>query len=357
VNGKCKCHLNGTNYFSGERACHTGNKSVNECNDGNWNYSVDVCETNEICKDGQCVKDDIKTCQNWDKTVVSVGYSGCPERQAVGYCTINGWFGQSACGTGRVCVNGKCVTDSQTKNCTSDTNQTIVAGSTTRFCYNGSVHQCDVNGNYIPRDLCMYGCINGVCQPQSSLIQCTDHYGKKVNPNFAGCVGVAQVSRCLTNGQWSIKSADIINCGVDERCMNGQCQKIYCYGTETVSPNATACKTTSSLAVCRRNPTTGVAEWGSEDTCESGECRNGGCVNEEKKCTQCTTSVGNRTRGDADCDGKVTLNDWALWFKEFESGKGTEQKKTWFADFTCDGKVKNDDLDIWFTNYLIDQRK
>jgi hypothetical protein len=356
VNGKCKCNLNGTNYLSGERACNTGNTAVNECNDGNWNYNVDICSSNEVCRNGKCELNDVKTCQNWDKTVVSVGYSGCPEKQAVGYCTINGWFGQSACGTGRVCVNGKCVTDSQPKNCTSDTNQTIVAGSSTRFCYNGSVYQCDIDGNYIPKDLCMYGCVNGICNSPPQLNQCTDHYGNKVDANDEGCSNVFQVSKCQDDGEWSIKSSDITNCGVDERCWNGKCEKIVCEGYENASPINQACKTSDSVGTCIRN-SEGLPQWISVIKCSSGECKDGKCVNDEVKCTQCTTVAGNKGKGDADCDGKVTLNDWALWFKEFDSGKGTEQKKTWLADFNCDGKVDNSDLDIWFTSYLNENDK
>jgi hypothetical protein len=204
---------------------------------------------------------------------------------------------------------------------------------------------------------CPYGCLEGgVCRDKNELTNCNDFYKYEVNSLTLGCSKVDEVSLCQDDGTWSSNISNIKICDVSERCFNGKCEKISCSGEETVSPNQKGCVTTSSSAVCLRDSTTGKAMWGNINKCDSGICEDGACVAEEIKCTLCADGH-DRSRGDADCDGVVTLNDWALWFKEFESGKGTEEKNNWSADFVCDGKVDKSDLNRWFTNYMVDQRK
>jgi hypothetical protein len=60
-----------------------------------------------------------------------------------------------------------------------------------------------------------------------------------------------------------------------------------------------------------------------------------------------------KVKGDANCDGYITVDDYSTWHKEYyEGNKGTVVKKTWEADFTgpngkCDGKVTVDDYSLW----------
>jgi hypothetical protein len=47
------------------------------------------------------------------------------------------------------------------------------------------------------------------------------------------------------------------------------------------------------------------------------------------------------------------MDDYSLWYKEFQDGDGTLVKKDWHADFTgsdgmCDGKVNMDDYSLWY---------
>jgi hypothetical protein len=60
-----------------------------------------------------------------------------------------------------------------------------------------------------------------------------------------------------------------------------------------------------------------------------------------------------KAKGDATCDGTINMDDYSLWYKEFQDGDGTLVKKDWHADFTgpdgmCDGKVNMDDYSLWY---------
>jgi hypothetical protein len=64
-----------------------------------------------------------------------------------------------------------------------------------------------------------------------------------------------------------------------------------------------------------------------------------------------------KSKGDANCDGVININDYSLWHTEFYSGDaGSVVKKTWNADFTgpngkCDGKVDIRDFSLWHSNF------
>ena len=67
-------------------------------------------------------------------------------------------------------------------------------------------------------------------------------------------------------------------------------------------------------------------------------------------CTVCQT-VGDRSKGDANCDGVVNILDFSAWrLEKFDQKADRTQKKTWRADFNCDGYVKADDFSIWLHN-------
>jgi len=71
------------------------------------------------------------------------------------------------------------------------------------------------------------------------------------------------------------------------------------------------------------------------------------------KCTQCSGKPQAKSKGDADCSGTTTLNDYSIWRSEFISGSlGTGVKIDWRADFDCDGKVTLNDFSIWRENFV-----
>lgn len=70
-------------------------------------------------------------------------------------------------------------------------------------------------------------------------------------------------------------------------------------------------------------------------------------------CTQCAGHPDWKVKGDADCSGTTTINDFSVWKSEYISGNfGTETKNSWNADFNCDGKVTLNDGSIWTANFI-----
>ena len=61
-----------------------------------------------------------------------------------------------------------------------------------------------------------------------------------------------------------------------------------------------------------------------------------------------------KTKGDANCDGKINIYDYSLWHGNFYAGNlGSVVKNNWNADFTgtngvCDGKVDVLDYSQWY---------
>jgi antitoxin component YwqK of YwqJK toxin-antitoxin module len=71
------------------------------------------------------------------------------------------------------------------------------------------------------------------------------------------------------------------------------------------------------------------------------------------KCTPCAGSTF-KSKGDANCDGKVDINDIAIWRSESkDQNGGTANKNNWLADFNCDGFVNNLDEIIWLNQYRL----
>jgi hypothetical protein len=74
-------------------------------------------------------------------------------------------------------------------------------------------------------------------------------------------------------------------------------------------------------------------------------------------CTKCKSSAIGKSGGDANCDGKVDISDYSLWYKEYHQGNlGALVKNNWNADFTgpdgvCDGKVDKSDYSKWNTSF------
>ena len=188
--------------------------------------------------------------------------------------------------------------------------------------------------------------------------QCTTYDGIKINSGAFGCSTYQHLNKC-NNGYWSSNAGEVSLCTGSKKCINNQCVDVFCPGAEgNVAAGSSGCRTSSARAICMVNAS-GNAVWGADIPCASGVCKNGACEGEALKCSKCANNM-DRAKGDADCDGKITLNDWAIWLKEFETGKGTEVRTNWLADFDCDGKVTGDelgDLNIWFSSYLEYQSK
>ncbi|MBP9817555.1 hypothetical protein KBC75_02230 [Candidatus Shapirobacteria bacterium] len=61
----------------------------------------------------------------------------------------------------------------------------------------------------------------------------------------------------------------------------------------------------------------------------------------------------NKTKGDANCDGMVDIDDRSLWTKEYTTDRGAEtMSKVWLSDFDCDSKVTIYDRSIWTQNFI-----
>jgi len=70
------------------------------------------------------------------------------------------------------------------------------------------------------------------------------------------------------------------------------------------------------------------------------------------KCTQCANNPGAKLKGDADCTGDTSINDYQIWIDEFRAGQmGQLNKNSWRADFDCTGMVDINDYQIWIDNF------
>jgi len=69
-------------------------------------------------------------------------------------------------------------------------------------------------------------------------------------------------------------------------------------------------------------------------------------------CTQCPGKVNTKLKGDADCSGTITLNDYSIWRSEYHSGHlGLLNKNSWYSDYNCNGKADLTDALIWRINF------
>jgi len=69
-------------------------------------------------------------------------------------------------------------------------------------------------------------------------------------------------------------------------------------------------------------------------------------------CTQCPGEVNTKLKGDADCSGTITLNDYSIWRSEYHSGHlGLLNKNSWYSDYNCNGKADLTDALIWRINF------
>ena len=69
-------------------------------------------------------------------------------------------------------------------------------------------------------------------------------------------------------------------------------------------------------------------------------------------CNTCEGKEGDKSKGDANCDGKVDLADFEAWRGEYFDG---ENKDNWKADFNCSKELSKPDLsdfNIWRTSYF-----
>jgi hypothetical protein len=70
-------------------------------------------------------------------------------------------------------------------------------------------------------------------------------------------------------------------------------------------------------------------------------------------CAQCVGKPQAKSKGDADCSGTTTLNDFSIWRSEFiSSNLGILNKNNWRSDYNCDGKTNLIDASIWRVNFI-----
>jgi hypothetical protein len=95
--------------------------------------------------------------------------------------------------------------------------------------------------------------------------------------------------------------------------------------------------------------------------CASLTCVSGKCVPTSiptptlppSPCTQCPGKTSAKSKGDADCSGTTTLNDFSIWRSEFiSSNLGILNKNNWRSDYNCDGKTNLIDASIWRVNFI-----
>lgn len=76
------------------------------------------------------------------------------------------------------------------------------------------------------------------------------------------------------------------------------------------------------------------------------------CTTVPQVCALCTDG-DSKSKGDADCDGKINFADFLIWRSELIKESADEIKgDSWRADFNCDGFVRVDDFLIWLRNFF-----
>jgi hypothetical protein len=84
-----------------------------------------------------------------------------------------------------------------------------------------------------------------------------------------------------------------------------------------------------------------------------GSFNRGGPPIQTSKCIICSGTVS-KSHGDANCDGRIDINDIAIWRNEAKDQNGeTVNKINWNADFNCDGLVNSLDESIWLNQYRL----
>jgi len=70
-------------------------------------------------------------------------------------------------------------------------------------------------------------------------------------------------------------------------------------------------------------------------------------------CSPCPNLPQAKSKGDSDCSGTTTLNDYSIWRSEYvSSNKGVLNKNNWHSDYNCDGKTNLTDALIWKVNFI-----
>lgn len=65
-------------------------------------------------------------------------------------------------------------------------------------------------------------------------------------------------------------------------------------------------------------------------------------------CSPCPVGQGDRSKGDANCDGVINVLDFSIWRLEYQDKRGDENPgDNWRADFNCNSLVTMADFSIW----------
>lgn len=183
---------------------------------------------------------------------------------------------------------------------------------------------------------------------------------EKVQCCYTGqCVTAAQANVCAGGGRWT-ESGSCINASKCSSTITPSPTTAVLSPTESVSPTEPVSPTPGLCSVCPNDfqcmkNTSGTYKWFSSFYQEPGYELVTGTAAATCGGVPKPTYMG-RSKGDADCDGLITINDASIWRSEFINGgmetvNSTAVSNTLESDFDCDGKATLNDFSIWRANF------
>lgn len=271
-----------------------------------------------------CNRNWIANCLNWSECKVSIN----PTRTPTGTATCT-YSNVGKCGSAGGCPTGQmCYTSGNGTYCKVDTDcgdgYPTVRPSATRtpkptdkpsICDYPVVGQCGSSG----------GCADGEM-----------------------CYSSGGTPSCVKNSNCNCTYDKVGQCGSAGGCPVGQ----MCY----TSGNGTYCKIDTVCSKITPGVTGAVISKPPINITKPPISVTGGAVATKppvaSKCKVCAN--GKKAKGDANCDGKIDVNDRTIWSTDFRTDGGNRvSKNTWNADFNCDGFVDVNDRTIWSSNFTI----
>ena len=265
--------------------------------------NFDVCDTTEVCKQGECV---VKNGGCTGETpVVCSGTCVNPQTDKE-YCGADSECkGATPCGPNEVCSGGKCKSAKcEDKGLMTCDGLCVDPKTDNNYC--GAQPGCT---GYVP---CNTRCINGICQP----VQCNDFAGE------LSCNG--QCINPLTDDAHCGKAADgcaaLRPCQTYQKCSNGVCRgmdEANCTGTEIFCDGMCVDPQTDTSYCGATNCSNGT-QCQAQQICDQGTCKkdprdncvspeffcDGTCINpkENKKyCGATDCENGTRCRNNEAC--------------------------------------------------------
>ncbi len=279
-----------------------------------------ICDAATGCGNAQDVGQ--KKCSS-DTVRMECGYN---EREEIAWM----YFG---CPTGSSCKSGTCVNTSGTpvvKSCSGET-QRCLSDFYRGYCRN----------NVWTTEYCANGCTNGVCDTNTPPYTGnpsvpTSTYPNDDNDNRQSTATPTSPLSCNGQPKPAEKCSVNGNLEIDPKCVNN----VWDYNIQTCNQNGREEVCGGECYVCN----SAGGSWTKDPS---------KCVN--MMCTQCPAgSGGDKSKGDADCNGIIDVNDVSIWLQDFKNSElGTTYSTSWRADFDCNGTVDVNDKSIWRTQFLL----